>query len=124
MCGDGAILLALVAGGCGATDLLDSHRLGRLSASWTTREKAALPPAALCCISDNIEDERLRFTRNQKDHYTELDELRVMQPFDWEGAVENLRKTIRNGILRISVTFSQNCSTPGCRLSIIQSEMR
>ena len=27
MCVDGAILLALVAGGCGATNLLDSHRL-------------------------------------------------------------------------------------------------
>ena len=89
MCGDGAILLALVAGGCGATNLLDSHRLRRLSASWTTMEKAALPPAALCCISDNIADERLRFTRNQKDHDTELDELCVTQPFDWEVAVEN-----------------------------------
>ena len=52
-------------------------------------EKAALPPAALCCISDNIAAERLRFTRNQKDHDTELDELRVMQPFDWEVAGEN-----------------------------------
>ena len=89
MCVDGAILLALVAGGCGATNLLDSHRLRRLSASWTTMEKAALPPAALCCTSDNIADERLGVMRNQKDHYTELDELRVMQPFDWEVAGEN-----------------------------------
>ena len=89
MRGDGAILLALVAGGCGATNLLDSHRLRRLSASWTTMEKAALPPAALCCISDNIADERLRFTRNQRHSYTELDELCVPLPFDWEVAVEN-----------------------------------
>ena len=91
MCGDGAILLALVAGGCGATNLLDSHRLRRLSASWTTMEKAALPPAALCCISDNIADERLRFTRNQRHSYTELEELRVPLTLDWEGAFENLR---------------------------------
>ena len=88
MCVDGAILLALVAGGCGATNLLDSHRLRRLSASWTTMEKAALPPAALCCtgISANIADERRGVMRNQKDHDTELDELCVTQPLDWEGA--------------------------------------
>ena len=89
MCGDGAILLALVAGGCGATGLLDSHRLRRPQASWTTRENAAPPLAALCCVSDSIADERLRSTRNQKVHYTELGELRVMLPFDWEVTVEN-----------------------------------
>ena len=86
MRGDGAILLALVAGGCGATDLIDSHRLGRLSTSWTIMGNAALPPAALCCTSDNIADERLGVMRNQKDHDTELDELCVTQPFDWRGA--------------------------------------
>ena len=91
MCVDGAILLALVAGGCGATNLLDSHRLRRLSASWTTMENAALPPAALCCTSDNIADERLGVMRNQRHSYTELEELCVPLPLDWEGAFENLR---------------------------------
>ena len=79
-------------------------------------EKAALPPAALCCTSDNIADERLGVMRNQKDHDTELDELCVTQPFDWRGAFENLRNALRDTYLRISVIFSQICSTPGCRL--------
>ena len=91
MRGDGAILLALVAGGCGGTYLIDSHRLGRLSASWTTMEKAALPPAALCCISANIADERLGVMRNQRHSYTELEELCVPLPLDWRGAFANLR---------------------------------
>ena len=58
----------------------------------------------------------LRFTRNEKDHDTELDELCVTQPVDWEGAFENLRNALRDTYLTISVTFCQICPTPGCRL--------
>ena len=52
-------------------------------------EKAALPPAALCCTSDNIADERLGVMRNQRHSYTELEELCVPLPLDWEVAGEN-----------------------------------
>ena len=54
---------------------------------------APLPLAVLwLCTSESIADERLQFMRNQKHSYTELDELCVPLPLDWEDAFENFAR--------------------------------
>ena len=54
-------------------------RFTRVAKTHHERDYKVAAPSPLPVLSANIADKRLRVMRNQKDHYTELDELCVMQ---------------------------------------------
>ena len=83
---------------CGKVLATCPDRFARVAKTHNERDyKVAAPsplpvPRWLCCVADNIADERLGVMRNQKHSYTELDELCVPLPFDWEDAFEDFAR--------------------------------
>ena len=78
---------------CGKVLATCPDRFARVAKTHNERDYMVAAPSPLAVLWLHlIADKRLGVMRNQKHSYTELDELCVPLPFDWEDAFENFAR--------------------------------